>query len=114
MQMRVLVALEDEYRAYREVLAAGFQALRPGTRVSTTVPSGLEEEMVRFDPQVIISNRPGSADTGDSVTWIELPTDPSRPTVVSFGGRSFEQSNPTLDALLEIVDEAERRPRRTG
>lgn len=111
VEVRVLVALEDEYRAYREVLAAGVQALRPGARVATTVLSGLEKEMARFDPQVIISSRPDAAGTGDRVTWIELPTDPSRPTVVSFGGRSFEQSNPTLDALLDIVDEAGQRPR---
>lgn len=109
--MRVLVALEDEYRAYREVLAAGVQALRPGAQVSTTVLSDLEDEMARFDPQVIISSRSVDAGTGDWGTWIELPTDPSRPTVVSVGGRSFEQSNPTLDALLKIVDEAGQSPK---
>jgi hypothetical protein len=111
VQMKVLVVFEEEYRAYREVLAAGVQALRPGTRVSTTVPSGLEKEMARFDPEVIISSRPSAADTGDGIAWIELPTDPSQPTVVSFGGRSLEQSNPTLDALLKTVDDVGRGPK---
>ena len=70
--------------------------------------------MARFDPEVVISSRLGDADTGDCITWIELPTDPSRPTVVSFGGRSFEESNPTLDTLLTMVDEAGRSPKRDG
>ncbi|QIN84388.1 hypothetical protein GBA63_18375 [Rubrobacter tropicus] len=112
--MKVLVVLEDEFRAYREVLAAGVQALRPGARVSTTVPSSLDDEMARFDPQVVISSIPGTTRPGSVITWIELPTDPSRPTVVSFGGRSFERTNPTLDALLQIVDEAEEKCKLNG
>jgi len=103
-----LVALEDEYRAYREVLAAGVQSMRPGAQVATTVPASLEEEMARFDPQVIICSSQGVADAGNAITWIELSTDPSRPTVVRLGERRFEQSNPTFDALLAIVDEAGR------
>ena len=92
-------------------MAAGVEALRPGTEVATTVPSDLEKEVARFDPQVIISSRPCATDTGDEVTWIELPTDPSRPTVVSFDGHSSEQNNPTLDALLKVVDDAVRNPK---
>lgn len=103
-----MVALEDEYRAYREVLAAGVQSMRPGAQVTTTVPASLEEEMARFDPQVIICSNPGIEDAGNATTWIELSTDPSRPTVVRLGERRFEQSNPTFDALLAIVDEAGR------
>lgn len=109
MEIRVLVALEDEYRAYREVLAAGFEVLRPGARVATTVPCEVEAEKARFDPHVIICSGPGAASAGDTTAWIGLSTDPSRPTVVRLGGRRFEQSNPTLDALLEIVDEVGRR-----
>jgi len=109
VEIRVLVALEDEYRAYREVLAAGFEALRPGARVATTVPCNVEAEKARFDPHVIIGSRPGAASAGDMTAWIELSTDPSWPTVVRLGGRRFEHSNPTFDALLEIVDEVGRR-----
>lgn len=103
-----MVALEDEYRAYREVLAAGVQSMRPGAQVATTVPASLEEEVARFDPQVIICSSPGVEDAGNATTWIELSTDPSRPTMVRLGKRRFEQTNPTFDALLAIVDEAGR------
>lgn len=105
MEVRVLVALEDEYRAYREVLAAGFEAMRPGARVATTVPCGVQAKKARFDPHVIICSEPGPADAGGTTAWIELSTDPARPTMVRLGGRRFESSTPTFDALLEIVDE---------
>jgi hypothetical protein len=104
-----VVALEDEYRAYREVLAAGVRSIRPGTQVATTLPVLLEEEVARFDPQVIICSGSSVADPGNAATtWIELSTDPSIPTLVRLGGRRFEQSNPTLDVLLAIVDETGR------
>lgn len=104
----MLVALEDEYRAYREVLAAGVQALRPDVRVVTTVPDGLDEEVARFDPQVIICSYPDVREHKNASTWIQLATDPSRPTVVRLGDRRFERRNPTFDALLELLDEAGR------
>jgi hypothetical protein len=110
MRTRILVALEDEYRAYREVLAAGVKSMRPGTQVATTLPVLLEEEVARFDPQVIICSGSSVVDPGNAATtWIELSTDPSIPTLVRLGGgRRFEQSNPTLDVLLAIVDETGR------
>jgi hypothetical protein len=108
VKTRGLIALEDEYRAYREVLAAGVKPMRPGAQVATTLPALIEEEAVRFDPQVIICCSSGTADPGNVTTWIGLFTDPSLPAVVRLGGRRFEQSNPTLDALLAIVDETGR------
>lgn len=108
METRVLVALEDEYRVYREVLAAGVQALRPGVRVATTVPSGLPEEMARFDPQVVICSDPHATDSKPTTTWVKISTDPSQPTLVRLGDRDFERRNPDFDALLEVVDEAGR------
>jgi len=108
VETRVLVALEEEYRAYREVLAAGVKSMRPGAQVATTLPFLLEAEVARFDPQVIICSGSGAADSGNATTWIGLSTDFSRPSVVRFGGRHFEQSNPTVDVLLAIVDETGR------
>jgi hypothetical protein len=36
--IRVLVALEDDYRAYRETIAAVLRVLRPGAEVRSTPP----------------------------------------------------------------------------
>lgn len=107
MHAKILVALEDEYRAYREVLAAGVKALRPAVQVETALPSDVEEEMARFDPQVIISSVEAT-DPNDAVAWITLSTDPSQPTKTHIGGRHIVQSNPTLFELLEVLDEAIR------
>ena len=44
MGIRVLVAFEDLYRTYREVIAAAIQVLRPQVDVSTTGLDDLEAE----------------------------------------------------------------------
>jgi hypothetical protein len=105
--LRVLVAFEDDYRAYREVIAAGIGMLRPRAEVRTANPDVLEEELERFQPQVVICGRPETADPNDIPAWIELPLDPLRPGRIRVGDRRWESTNPTLDVLLGVVDEVE-------
>jgi hypothetical protein len=105
--LRVLVAFEDDYRAYREVIAAGIGMLRPRAEVRTANPDVLEEELERFKPQVVICGRPETADPNDIPAWIELPLDPLRPGRIRVGDRRWESTNPTLDVLLGVVDEVE-------
>ncbi len=103
----MLIAIEDEYRAYREVIAAGIEALRPGVEVTTVGPRALEEELARFDPRVVICSGPEPAGAGVRPTWVEIPLDPIRPIKVRRGGRRSETQAPTLEALLMVLDEAE-------
>jgi len=111
----VLIAIEDEYRAYREVIAAGLEALRPGTEVAAVGLDQLDAELARFDPEVVVCSRPGSlAEAGGRLAWIELSLDTSRPTRVSLGGRRSEATNPALETLLAVIDEAEGLPRTRG
>ncbi len=105
------MAIEDEYRAYREVLAAGIVTLRPGTEVTAAGIDRLEEELECLDPEVVICSRPEPTGSGVTVAWVELPLNPTRRAKISLGGRRFESTNPTLDTLLAIIDEAERIPR---
>ena len=105
--MRVLVAFEDDYRAYREVIAAGIGVLRPRAEVRTANPDALEEELERFKPQVVICGRPESASPSDVPAWIELSLDPLRPGRIRVGDRRWESTNPTLDVLLGVIDEVE-------
>jgi hypothetical protein len=39
------------------------------------------------------------------LAWIELSVDPTMSTKISVGGRHFERTNPTVEELLEVIDE---------
>jgi hypothetical protein len=104
--IRVLVALEDDYRVYRETIAAVLRVLRPGAEVESTAIEALEEELERFDPQVVIcgGHHEGIEPDGRAA-WIELSLDPTRPTMISVGSCSLELTNPGVEELLEVIDE---------
>jgi hypothetical protein len=109
--MRVLVALEDEYRSYREVIAACIRLLRPYVEVSTTAPEELEREAASLDPQLIVSSRPRTAIPSPPIAWIEIPTeDPTKPTEVWLGEDRWEavESETNVVGMLErVIDWAE-------
>jgi hypothetical protein len=106
--MRILVALEDEYRIYREMTAAAILILRPRVEVETTGLDALEEQIARFDPQVVICSWPNTIDPGGRPTLVELSLDPTQPTKVWVSGRYSELSSPALEALLGVIEETER------
>lgn len=102
------MAIEDDYRAYREVIAAGIRLLRPSTEVRTANPDALEAEVTRFEPHVVICSLPATASPGSHVAWVEISLEPTRPSVICVGGRYSKRHNPAVDTLLEVIDEAER------
>ena len=110
----MLVAIEDEYRAYREVIAAGIEALRPVTEVAAIGLDQLEGELARLDPEVVVCSRPDPAGWRVRPAWVELSLDPMRPTKISLGGRRSESTDTTLETLLAVIDEAEGPPRSRG
>jgi F420-dependent methylenetetrahydromethanopterin dehydrogenase len=106
---RILVAFEDEYLAYREVIAAAIRVLRPGAQVESANLDALAQEIERLDPHVVICTRPNTVDPGRRPAWVVLPTDPTRPARICIGGRYSERVNPRIEVLLGIVDEVEER-----
>jgi hypothetical protein len=89
--MRVLVAIEEDYRSYREVIAACIRLLRPHVEVSTTTPQGLERKAASFEPQLIVSSRSRTAIPSLPIAWITIPTeDPTKPTEVWLGEDRWE------------------------
>jgi hypothetical protein len=105
--MRILVAFEDDYRAYRDMIAAAIQMLRPGAEVESAEPRALEEYIERFDPHLIICTRSNTVDPGGRPAWVELSVDTIQPTKMRISGRYSERTNPTLEVLLALIDEIE-------
>ncbi len=101
----MLVAIEDDYRVYRETIAAGLRILRPHAEVKDAPLEALEEELERFDPQVVICGGHADVEPDDRLIWIELSLDPTQPTKISIYGRHLERTNPTVEELLKAIDE---------
>ena len=98
------MALEDDYRVYREMIAAGLRILRPGAEAESSTMEALEEELEGFDPQVVICDGLADVEPDDRLVWIELSLDPTQPTKISIYGRHLERTNPTVEELLEVID----------
>lgn len=64
--------------------------------------------MARLEPFLVICDRPGSPDHDSVPAWVELSLEPSLSTRVRLYGQRRELVNPTLEDLVEVVDEAER------
>jgi hypothetical protein len=107
MDLRVLVAFEDDYRAYRDVIAAGIRILRPHVEVETTPLESLGKRIEHFDPQLVVCSQPDTLDLRRRAAWVELPLDSTRPAKICVGGRHSTRMNPALDVLLAVIDEVE-------
>jgi hypothetical protein len=114
IEMGILVAFEDDYRAYRDMIAAAIWMLRPHIEVATSGLERLGEHIERFDPQLVICTRANTVDPGGRPAWVELSVDPLEPTKVCIGGRYSERTNLTLEALLGVIDEVEELVRTNG
>jgi hypothetical protein len=106
--MRVLVAIEDDYGAYRSVIAEGLRILRPCVEVATSNLGALEDELSRLEPHVVICTlSPATAGSGDRLAWVELSLVPTRPTTIRLGDRQWRSTNLMLAELLGVIDEVE-------
>jgi hypothetical protein len=106
--MRILVSFEPGFLAYQGVITASIRILRPHAEVQTATPDALGEEVERFDQELVICSRPNTVDPGGRIAWVELSLESDRPSKICVGGRYSEPLNPTLEVLLEVIDEVER------
>ena len=105
--MRILVAFGDDYRTYRDVIAAGISILRPRVEVETASLETLGERIEHYGPELVICCGHEVAHSGGVPAWVELSIDPTRPTRVCVSGRYSERTNLTREVLLEVIDEVE-------
>jgi hypothetical protein len=106
--------MEDEYRAYREVIAAGIRVLRPNTEVTTAGLDTLQEEVERLEPQLVVCSRPEPVYSQGEYVWVELPVDPTQPMKISHCGRTSKSSDLTLEGLLAVIDDVGETTRPEG
>ncbi|MCA1703772.1 MAG: hypothetical protein LC808_11125 [Actinobacteria bacterium] len=104
--LRVLIATEEEHRAYREMIGEALRQMRPRVEVSVVESSEVDEKLVRLDPDVVVRGASGPLDSADCLAWIELSLEPDRPSKIRLEGRCWETANPGIADLLSVVDEA--------
>ena len=110
-KMRILVAFEDDYRAYADALARAIRAARPHLEVATLGLETLRTEVARLDPHLVISSSPNPVPPEQEegrLAWVELSVDPHRPSKFCLSGRRWESLNPSLEELLGVIEETER------
>ncbi|QIN78748.1 hypothetical protein GBA65_09690 [Rubrobacter marinus] len=105
VEMRILVAFDDEYRAFREAISGALSALRPEDEVEAAALPAIGDKVAAFDPHLVIASLPGAFGTG--AAWVELSPEPDRPSRVCVGGRRSEAYNPSMDDLVAVAEEAE-------
>jgi stage V sporulation protein SpoVS len=103
--IKIIVAFENEFRAYQGTLAATIGILRPDAEVMTAEPEKLKAVAKRFEPDIVIGSQFKYEDLLGVPAWIQLSLDPAHSTKVSMDGHYSEISNPTLDKLLAIIEQ---------
>jgi len=104
--VRVLIAIEDSHRVYREAIGEFLRASRPRLQVRGANPQGLHAELRRFGPQVVVYAGPPAPIPDLLPCWVELSLDPARPTVLWTGRVRREVASLSAEGLLAVIDEA--------
>ena len=102
--IQILVAFEDVYRTYREVIAAGIKVMRPQHEVASSGLEDLEEEIARLEPQFVVCSQDKPAGVSPEVAWVESPIE------------AFPRTSElmTLEKLLTLIDDLEETKGRLG
>jgi hypothetical protein len=113
--MRILIAYEDSHRSYGQTLAGAIRGLRPVVETAVVQVRELEAEVGRFDPHLVVCNRPNTFDLGGRLAWLRLSDEPEEHSEFCLAGRRWGAENPGLDEVLTFIEETEKllRPGRT-
>ena len=106
----ILLAFEEDYRSYRGVIAAAIRVLRPHVEVAITDPEGLEREVARLRPQLIVSSRPKTTFGLPTMAWIKVASDkPTQPSEIWLGQDRWETAGPVMKTITQTVDSIEQK-----
>ncbi len=104
--MRVMIA--NEPRAYREVIAAAFQRLRPHVEVSVVEPVGSDEALARLSPHFVIWSRADEPPSEHLVAWVSLYPGGRNQAVIRLGQERLWVADVEFDQLLWSLDRADQ------
>lgn len=104
--MHIIVA--NEPRAYREVIAAALQALRPQVTITMVESAGLDEAVGRLAPQLVLCSRLTEIVETRTPGWVVLYPDGAAHVLISLTGQRTTVADIELTALLVIVDQTLR------
>lgn len=115
-KVRVLVAFEDVRAVYREAIARALGELRPVLEVRRAPLAEIGRELCGFDPHVVVCSETNGGHPGGRGAWVQVPTDDGaaedgRPARLCLEGESWDTQGPTLDEILDVIDETRRRLR---
>ena len=68
----------------------------------------LRTEVAYFDPHLVITSQPSSTNHNGRLSWIQLSVNPNELSLMYVDGNQWESLNPSLEELLEAIDETER------
>jgi hypothetical protein len=103
--MKVLISIEP--RAYRDAIGGALQDLRPHLEVAIVEPEALQEEILRFGPELVFASQPETLTLTGKHGWVEFRPYEETPTKIRIGGRLRVLRQLDLPNLLSTVDEAE-------
>lgn len=99
---RVLVA--NEPRAYREVTAEVLGQLRPDVEFLLVEPGGLESEISRLTPDMVLCDEATPKVRSEVITWLELYPHGDTTSVFGTGDEHSTIENIQLSDILTLVD----------
>jgi hypothetical protein len=107
--MRVLIAMEDSYWSYRDVIAGCLMAMRPRLEVATATPEDFGERLESFEPQVVICGGQNFARSEGPLVWMDLAFDSAVPLQrkahIWLDGSCRRMPNPGIEDLISVIDE---------
>jgi hypothetical protein len=109
--MRVLLAMQEDYRIYREVMAGSLRAMRPCLEVAVADHTEFEERLESFKPQVVICGGRSFARREWPIAWVDLAFDSvvplQRPALIWVNSCCREILNPAFGDLISLIDEVD-------
>jgi hypothetical protein len=103
-KMHVLVA--NEPCAYREAITDVLRELRPHIEVNAVEPEGLDGEVARLRPHLVVCSRITAA-VSTLLAWVMLYPDGENRAVISTAGEQVMLDNVGFDDLLSAIDRIE-------